>query len=188
VWICVGVREPVAVAGPGFPVVCVLFACCAEFHVVCVFARSVHFSTTEVAYRIALLLFPLHYHFTSCASIWLDGRNNSLDKQQQILHGPPAPFPSASSGGTGRGGPPAGRAVRVSGQEGQVSRLLLRLERGRGLHLLVRTDQGVRRVPKMRGDFTRNGADSGASLWGIGQEDGEQEDLATQYAIDKFSG
>jgi len=35
----VGVREPVAVAGPGFPVVCVLFAC-AEFHVVCVFVRS----------------------------------------------------------------------------------------------------------------------------------------------------
>ena len=63
----VGVREPVAVAGPGFPVVCVLFAC-AEFHVVCVFERSAHFST-EVAYRIALLLFPLHHHFTSCASI-----------------------------------------------------------------------------------------------------------------------
>ena len=62
----VGVREPVAVAGPGFPVVCVLFAC-AEFHVVCVFERSAHFST-EVAYRIALLLFPLHHHFTSCAS------------------------------------------------------------------------------------------------------------------------
>ena len=34
--LCVGVREPVAVAGPGFPVVCVLFAC-AEFHVVSVF-------------------------------------------------------------------------------------------------------------------------------------------------------
>ena len=63
----VGVREPVAVAGPGFPVVCVLFACCAEFHVVCVFERSAHFST-EVAYRIALLLFPLHHRFTSCAS------------------------------------------------------------------------------------------------------------------------
>ena len=68
----VGVREPVAVAGPGFPVVCVLFAC-AEFHVVCVFARSAHFSTIEVAYRIALLLFhfasplsrPVH-HPTEC--------------------------------------------------------------------------------------------------------------------------
>ena len=47
--------------------VCVWFAC-AEFHVVCVFVRSAHFSTTEVAYRIALLLFPLHHHFTSCAS------------------------------------------------------------------------------------------------------------------------
>ena len=45
----VGVREPVAVAGPSF--------LCAEFHVVCVFVRSAHFSTTEVAYRIAHLLF-----------------------------------------------------------------------------------------------------------------------------------
>ena len=44
-------REPVTVAGTGFPVLCVLFAR----------VRSSMLSSTEVAYRIALLLF----HFAS---------------------------------------------------------------------------------------------------------------------------
>ena len=76
-------REPVAVAGPGFPDVCVLFAY-AEFHVVCVFERSAHFST-EVAYRIALLLFHfasplsrrLHQHCLLLPVIKMSGRHFS---------------------------------------------------------------------------------------------------------------
>jgi len=83
----VGVREPVAVAGSGFPVVSVLFACVSV-------RRSAHFSTTEVAYRIALLLSHEHHHFTSCASSVLNLLLlllSMLQQQQQqggSRHGP----------------------------------------------------------------------------------------------------
>ena len=72
----VGVRKPVAVAGPGFPVVCVLFAC-AELHVVCVFVRSSMLSVCLSGVLTLVQKLPivslscsstLHHHFTSCAS------------------------------------------------------------------------------------------------------------------------
>jgi len=61
----VGVREPVAGAGSGFPCcalccsrhICYMCALLACWHgVACVCAERAHFSTTEVANRIALLL------------------------------------------------------------------------------------------------------------------------------------